>query len=64
MKKSSVSSCWQKKFRKKAMSKQFALHAVAQYYQSRDCNSAVLVGEEIARLQVINVNYFLNELPF
>ena len=52
MKQQSVSSIWEKDWISKITSKQLAYHAIAQYFQSRVCNSKKAIGEEIARLQV------------
>lgn len=53
MKQTNVASVWEREWTTKVHGKQQAYHAVAQYYQSRVCNSKKAIGEEIARLQVI-----------
>lgn len=52
MKHASIASVWEREWISKVTGKQLAYHAVAQYYQSRVCNSKKAIGEEIARLQV------------
>ena len=55
MKQPATTSVWERDWNSKVTGKQLAYHAIAQYYQSRVCNSRKAVGEEIARLQVVKV---------
>ena len=59
MKQQAAASVWERDWQSKVTGKQMAYHAVAQYYQSRVCNSKKAVGEEIARLQVFKISYLL-----
>ena len=43
---------WDREWIPKVTAKQDSYHGIAQFFQSRVCNSKKLVGEEIARLQV------------
>lgn len=56
MKQTATSSVWEKEWTSKVTAKQLAYHAVAQFYQSRVCNTKKAVGEEIARLQVVFIS--------
>lgn len=45
---------WDKEWIPIVTGKQAAYHALSEYYQSLVCKSRKLIGEEIARLEVIN----------
>jgi programmed cell death 6-interacting protein len=62
MKQPATTSVWERDWNSKVTGKQLAYHAIAQYYQSRVCNSRKAVGEEIARLQVVKVIVLTNYL--